>query len=97
MALLNPLYLIAMTAPPIMLGFVWWGWFCDRRLRSSKWRAWIFFSGLCAGTLNIAVWWAWVAWLQLHYTPDSWKVRDVVRPALDSDRHPVRYHVNSSQ
>lgn len=78
MALLNSLYFIAMAAPPIMLGLVWWGWFRDPQLRCSKWRALIFFSGLCVATLNVAVWWAWVVWLQLHYTPDSWKVRDVV-------------------
>lgn len=38
----------------------------------------LFFSGLCAGTLNVAVWWAWVVWLRFHYTADSWKVREVV-------------------
>ena len=75
---LSSLFFIAMAAPPIMLGLSWWGWFRDPRFRCSKWRALIFLSGLCAGTLNVAVWWAWVVWLQLHYTPDSWKVRDVV-------------------
>jgi hypothetical protein len=78
MALLNSLFFIAMAAPPIMLGVVWWGWFRDPRLRSSKSRTLLFFSGLSAATLNVAVWWAWVVWLKFHYTPDSWKVRDVV-------------------
>ena len=76
--LLSSLFFVAMAAPPIMLGLAWWGWFRDPRLRCSKWRTLLFFSGLCAGTLNVAVWWAWVVWLQFHYTPESWKVRDVV-------------------
>lgn len=76
--LLSSFYLIALAAPPIMLGLVWWGWFRDPRLRCSRWRTSLFFSGLCAGTLNVTAWWGWVVWLRFHYTTDSWKVRDVV-------------------
>ena len=76
--MVNLLYLIAIGAPPILLGFTWWDWFYRPRIQGPKWRIILFFSGLCAGTANFVLWWAWVVWLRFHYNPASWKVRDWV-------------------
>jgi hypothetical protein len=72
------LYLIAFGTPPILLGFTWWGWFRSPRSQAPKSQATFFFTGLCAATANLLLWWAWVVWLRLHYNPESWKVRDRV-------------------
>jgi hypothetical protein len=75
---LNFLYLTAFGVPPILLGITWWGWFRSPRIRSPKWRVILFFSGLCAATANVVLFWGWVVWLRFHYNPASWKVRDTV-------------------
>jgi hypothetical protein len=74
--MLNLLYLIAMGAPPILLGVTWWGWFRSPRVEASKWPKILYFSGLCAATANFVLWWTWVVWLRFHYDPASWKVHD---------------------
>jgi hypothetical protein len=73
---LNSIYLIAIAGLPISLGFCWWGWFRKPGAQSPKWRAMLFLSGLCTGTANCILFWAWAAWLHFHYTPSSWKVQD---------------------
>lgn len=74
----NLLYLVALAGAPVLLALSWWGWFRDRDTRSLKWRSSVFLSGVCAGTLNFVVWWAWVVWLHFHYSSTSWKPRDIV-------------------
>ena len=78
MSPLDLLYLIAFGTPPILLGFTWWGWFRGPRSQAPKLQKTFFFSGLCAATVNLLLWWAWVVWLRFHYNPESWKVRDRV-------------------
>jgi hypothetical protein len=75
---LNLLYLLAMVGPPILLGFVWWGWFRRSPVQTANWRTTLFFSSLCAGTANLLLWWASVVWLRFHYNPASWEVWDRV-------------------
>src|ERR1700730_14359712 len=75
---LNSLYLLALTGAPISLGFTWYDWFHCPRVQSAKWRTFILFSGLCAGTTNFVLWWIWVVWLRFHYNSESWRVRDIV-------------------
>ena len=77
----NSLYLIAIAAPPILLGFTWWKWFSGPRIQIPEWRRMLFVSGLCAGTLNVVLFWAWVVWLHFHYNPASWRVQDIVGDA----------------
>ena len=74
----NSLYVIAVVGAPIFLGFTWWGWLQNFHRDLPKWRAILFSSGLCAGTANLVLWWAWVIWLRLHYNATSWGTRDVV-------------------
>ena len=77
--MLSVLYLTAFAVPPVLLGITWWGWFHSRRMETPKWPRILFFSGLCASTANCVVWWAWVAWLQLHHNDrGAWKVQDKV-------------------
>jgi len=47
------------------------------RLALPRWRSIAVLVGLLAGSLNIAVFWAYVAWLHHHYTTESWKGRDL--------------------
>lgn len=75
MLALNVLDVIEIAASPILLALCWWGSFHSKL---PKWRAMIFLSGVCAGTVNLLLLWVWVIWLQLHYNPDSWRVRDIV-------------------
>ncbi|MGA7175748.1 MAG: hypothetical protein WBX13_08515 [Candidatus Acidiferrales bacterium] len=74
MLLINLFYLVGLAVPPVLLGFCWWGWL---RQPFPQRQANVFFSGLCAGTANFVLWWAWVIWLQFHNNPDSWRVRDI--------------------
>jgi len=67
-----------MIVPPALLAFCWWGHFHGSRIQSPKWRGAAFVSGLAAGTANFLLWWAWVIWLRLHYTPSARIVQDAV-------------------
>lgn len=79
MSILYVLYLTAFAVPPILLGITWWGWFRSPHMETPKGPRFLFFAGLCASTANCVLWWAWVAWLQLHYNnPGSWKVQDKI-------------------
>jgi hypothetical protein len=77
----NLLYLIATGTPPILLGLIWWGWFHSPHVEAPKWRRVLFFSGLCAGTANVLLFWIWAVWLRLHYNPSSWKFYGTVSDA----------------
>jgi len=76
MLLLRTLYWLAFASLPVSLAFGWWAWMRRPRLSAPKWRTVLYFSGLCAGTLNFALFWAFVVWLQFHYTTEAYKVRD---------------------
>jgi len=71
----NCLYLIGMSVPAVLIAFCWWNWLRGQRPKSHQA---LFLWGLCAATLNCALWWGWVIWLKFHYTPSSWVVRDFV-------------------
>jgi hypothetical protein len=75
MLLISAMYILGMAAPPILLGFCWWGWF---RYRPSEGRGVFFFSGLLAATVNFLLWWAWVIWLQFHSGPSAGIIRNIV-------------------
>jgi hypothetical protein len=70
------LYSTGIWAPPILLGFAWWGWFHRRGFERPKWRALLLLSAIGAGTINFTLFWGFVVWLRSHYTPESWRVRD---------------------
>ena len=74
----NTLYLLGLAGPPICLSFAWYGWLRSPRLQSPKWRMILFFSSLCAGTINFVLLWSCVVWLKFHYNAESWRVRDFV-------------------
>ncbi|HET6198778.1 MAG: hypothetical protein ACHQJX_14290 [Candidatus Acidiferrales bacterium] len=66
---------VEIAASPILLVLCWWGWFHNKL---PKWRAMVFLSGVCAGTVNFLLLWMWVIWLQFHYNPGSWRFTDIV-------------------
>jgi hypothetical protein len=71
--------LIALAFPPISLVYIWWNSLRTSAFSLPKWRNFIFLSGLCAGTTNLVIWWAWVTWLASHRgNPGTWKVWDKV-------------------
>jgi hypothetical protein len=76
MDLLSALYFLAFGSLPITLGLSWWAWIRGSRVNASKWRSALYFSGLCAATVNFMLFWAFVVWLQFHYTTEAYKVRD---------------------
>jgi hypothetical protein len=78
MFLFNMMYLSALGAPPFLLGLTWWRWLHTPRFQPPKWRTIAFFSGLFAGTCNLALWWICVVWLKFHSNPSSWRFRDTL-------------------
>lgn len=81
MLFISAIYMIAIIASPLVLAMSWWGWFHNPRIRSPRLRTGLYLSGLCAGTANFVIWWLWVAWLKVHYTPAAMKTRDLVSDA----------------
>jgi hypothetical protein len=75
MLLLGVFYLLALVSLPVSLGVGWWAWLRGPRLLMPKWRSVAYSSGLCAGTANFILYWAFVAWLQFHYTDQAHKYK----------------------
>ena len=73
-ALLKP---IGLVVPVALLGVMWWSWPRNRSVHVPKWRATLFFSGLCAGTGNFLVLGIWMIWLHYHYAPSSYRAQDI--------------------
>ena len=76
--MLNSLYLFALGGLPTILGLSWWAWLRSPRSSAPQWRSILYFTGLCAATVNFILYWAFVVWLQFHYTDQAYKVRDPV-------------------
>lgn len=76
MTVINLIFGLALIAPPLLLGFTWWGWFRRPQVQPRNWRTITFFSSLCAGTVNFLLVCTWAVWLHYHYNPESWRVWD---------------------
>jgi hypothetical protein len=70
------------TEEPGVVGI--WPLVPREKLQSPRLRTMVLFLGLLAGTLHIAIFWAWVAWMNFHRSyPSLWKIHDQVEEAGD--------------
>ena len=73
----DAIYLSFLFGPHIAIGLAWVFWLLSPvRFQAPKWRSISAFVALLTGSLNIVIYWCYVAWLQRHFTTDSWKGRD---------------------
>jgi hypothetical protein len=71
------IYLFILFTPHIAIGLAWIFWSLSPvRFQPPKWRSIAAFLALLAGSLNIVIYWCYIAWLQRHFTTESWKGRD---------------------
>ena len=77
MDLTDVTYFSILSLPHVSMVLAWVFWSLQiRQLALPKWRGILLLLALLAGTLNIAVFWTYVAWLHRHYTTESWKGAD---------------------
>jgi hypothetical protein len=49
----------------------------DSHRELQKWRKALFFFGLIASSLNVALFAGWAVWLHFHYNTEAWKIQNV--------------------
>jgi hypothetical protein len=76
MSVLGTFYLLALVSLPVALAAGWWVSLRSPSFHAPKWRSLAYSSGLCAATANLVLFWGFVVWLQFHYTPEGYRVRD---------------------
>ena len=83
--MLNVILLSLLVAPHLALAIAWVFWVrSPSRFQHPKWRSILLFSGLLAGSLNIAIFWIYLIWLSSHKTDLSWwRGRDIFEGISD--------------
>ena len=75
---LTAIVLTRLVGTPVTVALAWWFWFRDGSRRElEKWRKTLFFLGLAATSLNVALFASWAVWLHFHYKPEAWKAESI--------------------
>jgi hypothetical protein len=82
---MDAIFLALLIIPHIALGIAWAIWaLSPPKFQAPTLRTMILFSGLLACSLNIAIFWVYVVWMNLHRNdPSLWKVSSKVEGACD--------------
>lgn len=82
---LDVILLSLLVVPHLALGIAWVFWVrSPSRWQPPKWRSTLLFSDLLACSINIAVFWIYLTWLNAHKTDLSWwKGRDIFEGVSD--------------